>query len=192
MIAALLIPAGILLLALIYVVANYNRFIRLRQHIRESWSDIDVELKRRHELIPNLVETVRGYARHEREVLDEVVRLRNQAARPDDGNRPASMQAADESALLLALGKLFAVVEAYPRLKADRNFLALQQELANTEDRIAAARRFYNGNVREMGQLCATFPTNLLAAMFRFTSGDFFELDSKAERVVPRVVSDSR
>ncbi len=184
MIAAVAIPAGILLLATIFVVANYNRMSRVRQHIKESWSGVDVELKRRYELIPNLVETVRGYARHEREVLEEVIRLRNRAAA---NNGPAASQATDESALLLGLRELFAVAESYPTLKADASFLALQQELANTEDRIAASRRFYNGNVREMGHLCGTFPTNLLASMFGFTAGDFFELDSAAERGVPRV-----
>ena len=141
------IIGGVLLLALLWVVVNYNRFARLRQHIRESWSDIDIELKRRYELIPNLVETVKGYAGHERETLEEVTRLRNQAM-ADRGS--ATSQAVNETAMLLGLKKLFAVIEAYPTLKADTHFLALQQELSITEDRIAAARRFYNANVREM------------------------------------------
>lgn len=179
----LIIVAALALLALIWVIVNYNRFARLRQHIRESWSDIDVELKRRYELIPNLVRTVKGYAGHEREVLEEVTALRDRAAASLGS---AASQAADETALLLGLKKLFAVVEAYPDLKADAGFLALQKELANTEDRIAASRRFYNANTREMNQLCETFPTNLLAGMFGFTSGDYFELDSEAERAVPR------
>lgn len=172
------------LLALIWFVASFNRFVRVRQHIRESWADIDVELKRRHDLIPNLVETVKGYASHERQVLESVVALRNKAA---GEHASAEAVAADESALMLGMKRLFAVVEAYPTLKADRNFLALQEELANTEDRIAAGRRFFNGNVREFNQLCGMFPTNLIAGMFSFTTETFFELSSEAERVVPRV-----
>ncbi len=182
---ALITIAAILVLALIWAAATFNRMTRLRQHIRESWSDIDVELRRRYELIPNLVETVKGYAKHEREVLEEVTALRNKAAA---SRGSAASQATDETALMLGVRKLFAVVEAYPQLKADTNFLALQQELSNTEDRIAASRRFYNGNVREMSQLCQTVPTNLIARMFGFEGGDYFELDSDAERVVPKVV----
>ena len=180
-----LITIGVIVFVLLlYVVVNYNRMARLRQHIRESWSDIDVELKRRYELIPNLVETVKGYAKHERETLEQVTALRNKA---QQNHGSAASQALDESALLLVLRKLFALVERYPTLKADANFLALQQELANTEDRIAASRRFYNANIREMSQLCETIPTNLIASMFGFVGGDYFELESAAERVVPRV-----
>jgi LemA protein len=183
-IAALVALGIILLVPLIWLAATYNRFVRLRQHIRESWADIDVELKRRYDLIPNLVETVRGYAAHERETLEAVVALRNRAAA---NHGTAESQAADENALLLGLKRVFAIAEAYPRLKADANFLELQKELANTEDRIAAARRFFNANVREMNQLCAAFPTNLVASAFRFPPETFFELSSEAERVVPRV-----
>ncbi len=184
MIAALVIIAAVVVLALLWAVVNYNRMARLRQHIRESWSDIDVELKRRYELIPNLVETVKGYAKHERETLEQVTALRNRA---QQNTGSAGSQALDESALLLVLKKLFALVERYPTLKADANFLVLQKELANTEDRVAASRRFYNANIREMSQLCETIPTNLIASMFGFVGGDYFELDSAAERVVPRV-----
>jgi LemA protein len=185
----LAIAAGVLLLAIVWLVVNYNRFVRIRQHLRESWSDIEVELKRRYELIPNLVETVRGYARHEEQVLADVVRLRNQAA---DSQGAANQQAVDESALQHGVKRLFAVVEGYPELKANTQFLALQEELGLTEDRIAAARRFFNGNVRELNQLCEAFPTNLLANVFGFTRGDYFELDSDAERVVPRVTALSK
>ncbi len=181
---ALIIIGVVVGLGLIWGVANYNRMARLRQHIRESWSDIDVELKRRYELVPNLVETVKGYASHEREVLEEVTMLRTRAV-ANTGS--ATSQAVDETSLLMGIKKLFAVVERYPALKADTNFLALQKELAITEDRIAAARRFYNANIREMSQLCETFPTNLLASAFGFVGGDYFELASAAERVVPRV-----
>lgn len=185
MVPALITVGVVGLLALIWAAATFNRMTRLRQHIRESWSDIDVELRRRYELIPNLVQTVKGYAKHEREVFEEVTALRNRAVASQGG---VASQATDETALMLGLKKLFAVVEAYPQLKADTNFLALQTELSNTEDRIAASRRFYNGNVREMSQLCETVPTNLIARMFHFEGGDYFELESDAERVVPRIV----
>lgn len=181
----ILIVLGIIvILPMIWFIANYNRFARLRQHIRESWSDIDVELKRRHDLIPNLVATVKGYAQHEQETLAQVIELRNRAMA---AHTNAASQAVDESALMLGVKRIFALAEAYPQLRADVQFLALQKELALTEDRIAAARRFYNGNIREMNQLCAMFPTSLIASMFDFKPGEFFELDSTAERVVPRV-----
>ncbi len=184
MMPTLIIFGSVVLLVGVYVIANYNRMARVRQHIRESWSDIDVELKRRYELIPNLVETVKGYAKHERETLEQVTALRNKA---QQNHGSAGSQALDESALLLVLKKLFALVERYPTLKADANFRVLQKELANTEDRVAASRRFYNANIREMSQLCETIPTNFIASMFGFVGGDYFELDSAAERVVPRV-----
>lgn len=172
------------LLPCLWFLLNYNRMARLKQQIRESWSDIDVELKRRYELIPNLVETVRGYALHERTTLERIIELRNRA-KANVGS--AASQAADESALLIEMKKLFAVAEGYPPLKADAGFQALQKQLATTENRIAAARRFFNGNVREMNQLCQTIPTNLIAALFRFDGGGYFELDSDLERIVPRV-----
>jgi LemA protein len=180
----LFIVGGLSLLVLVWFIASFNRFVKLRQHIRESWADIDVELKRRYDLIPNLVETVKGYAAHERGVLERVVELRNRAAA---NNGPAGEQAVDETALALGVKQLFAVVENYPQLRADAHFLALQEELALTEDRLAAARRFFNGNVREMNQLCESFPTNFVAGMFGFERGSYFELASDAERVVPRV-----
>lgn len=179
----LMIFAALALLPTIWFIANFNRFTRIRQHLRESWSGIDVELKRRYDLIPNLVETVKGFAAHERSVLEDVVNLRNRAAA---STGPAADQAADESALALGMKRLFAVVENYPQLKSDAHFRELQLELANTEDRVAAARRFYNGNVREMNQMCDAFPTNILAGMFGFERATYFELASDAERVVPR------
>jgi LemA protein len=183
-IAVLVVVAVIVLIPLVWLVATYNRFVRLKQHIAESWADIDVELKRRYDLIPNLVETVKGYAKHEREVLEQVVALRNRAAA---NHGSAASQAADETAMLLGLRQVFAVVEGYPELKANKNFLMVQQELAMTEDRIAAARRFYNGNVRELNALCGQFPTNLVAGLANAKEQTFFELGSEAERVVPRV-----
>jgi LemA protein len=180
----LIVVAVPALLTLIWFITNFNRFVRLKQHIRESWSGIDVELKRRYDLIPNLVETVKGYAAHERAVLEDVVKLRNRAASSDG---PASDQALDESALAIGMKRLFVVVEKYPQLKSDANFRALQIELANTEDRLAAARRFFNGNVRELNQICESFPTNLLAGLFGFERATYFELSVDAERVVPRI-----
>lgn len=180
----LIVFGAVLLLPLVWFCASYNRFVRLKNHLTESWSNIDVELKRRYELIPNLVATVKGYAAHEQEVLERVTELRNKAA----ANRgSASSQAVDETALMLGMKGLFAVVENYPELKSDAHFLALQKELLLTEDRIAAARRFYNGNVRDMKSLCEQFPTNVLAGMFGFAAPTFFELASTAERVVPTV-----
>ncbi len=171
-------------LVLLWGVATFNRFVRLRQHIKESWSDIDVELKRRYELIPNLVATVKGYAAHEREVLESVTELRNRAAA---SRGSAASQAVAESALMLGMKKLFAVVEGYPELKASSNFISLQEQLAETEDRIAAARRFFNGNVRDMNVTLQSFPTSIVGSMFNFEPGTFFKLDAEAERVVPRV-----
>lgn len=174
----------LLIIPLIWVISIYNKFVRVKQHIRESWSGIEVEMKRRYDLIPNLVSTVEGYAKHERETLEQITNLRN-AAMANHGS--AESQATDECALMRGMKKLFAIVENYPDLKSNENFLALQKQLSLTEDRIAAARRFYNGNTREMNQLCAQFPSNLIAKAFGFYPGTFFELPSDAERVVPRV-----
>lgn len=180
----LIVLAVPLLLFFIWFGATYNRFVSLRQHMSESWADIDVELKRRYDLIPNLVETVKGYAAHERAVLTEVVEARNRA---QANHGAASAQATDETALSLGVKHLFAVAENYPQLKADAHFLSLQQELAITEDRLAAARRFYNANVRELNTLCDRVPTNFVANMFNIDRADYFELSSEAERVVPRL-----
>ncbi|MEM8757282.1 MAG: LemA family protein [Planctomycetota bacterium] len=174
----------VILVALVWTIATYNRFIGLRQHLKESWADIDVELKRRYDLIPNLVETVKGYAVHERETLESVIALRN-AAQANHG--PQSSQATDESALLIGLKKLFALAEGYPDLNASTNYLALQKQLALTEDRIAASRRFYNANVRDLNRLRQQFPTSVVGNVFNFEAASFFELDSDAERVVPKV-----
>jgi len=174
----------VVLLPIVWVIVTYNRFVGLRQHIRESWAGIDVELKRRYDLIPNLVETVKGYAAHERETLERVVELRNRA---EANHGAAESQAADESELMRGVGRLFALAEGYPQLKADQHFLELQKELSSTEDRIAATRRFYNANVREMNQLAQMFPTSLIGSLFGFHAESFFELASDAERVVPRM-----
>lgn len=177
----IIIIASVLFLFVIWLAVTFNRLVSVRQHLKESWADVDVELKRRYDLIPNLVSTVKGYAAHERETLERVVELRDHAkanqGRPD-------RQSGDEQALVSGLGRLMAVAEAYPDLKADANFRALQEELANTEDRIAAGRRFYNGNVREMNQLCTTVPSNLVATLFGFKSEGFFEVDSTTREPV--------
>ena len=173
---------GVLVLVIGWVVLNYNALVRLRQHCRESWSCIDTELKRRYDLIPNLVEAVKGYAAHEREVLSAVTAARTRAVAST--GTPAT-QAADESRLVESLDRLLLVSEDYPDLKASKNFLALQDELANTEDRIQAARRFYNGNVRELNTRIEVFPSNLVAAVFSFRPEQFFEVASpRVRRVV--------
>ncbi|MHC5064340.1 MAG: LemA family protein [Planctomycetota bacterium] len=177
----LLVAFGLLL---IWFIANYNRFVRLQNHLKESWADIDVELKRRYELIPNLVATVKGYAKHEQETLEKVINLRNRAMA---NHGTAASQAADEGVMLQGLKGVFALAEGYPDLKADANFLALQKELSLTEDRIAAARRFFNANVRDLRQLREMFPTSIIASMFKIEEPTFFELESDLERVVPRV-----
>lgn len=171
-------------IALLWALLIYNRLVRLRQHVRESWSDIDVQLKRRHDLIPNLVATVRGYAAHESAVLEHVTRLRAAAAAGSVSPRGAS---AAEGPLAAGLGSLFAVAERYPALCADAHFLALQRELAETEDRIAAARRFFNANVRDLNSLCEQFPTLAVAQLAGIRPVEFFELEAAAERVAPRV-----
>jgi len=175
----LILLAAIVLVPLIYVLGTYNRLVKLRFTIRESWSNVDTELKRRYDLIPNLVNTVKGYAAHERAVLEAVVRAR--AAAVASTGSPAS-QAKDENELVHQLRSLFAVVERYPDLKASQNFLQLQHELVNTEDRIQAARRFYNGNVREMNVLVRSVPSNLVAGLFGFQEAEYFEIEDSSVR----------
>lgn len=180
----LVIVAAVVLVPLIWFIATYNTLVRLRQLVAESWSGIDTELKRRYDLIPNLVETVKGYAKHEREVLERVTAARNQAA----GNHGTPVeQAKDENALVGSMKQLFAVAEAYPDLKANENYLALQRELANTEDRIQASRRFYNANVRDINTRIGVFPSNIVAGMFGFQPAEFFEIEEAGVRATPRV-----
>ena len=169
---------------LMWAVGAYNALVRRRNHVDESWADIETELKRRYNLIPNLVETVKGYASHESETLENVVKARNAAASPHSS--PES-QAKDENLLSGALRQLFAVAEAYPDLKANTNFLELQQELANTEDRIQRSRRFYNANVRDLNTRIEIFPSNIIAGMFGFDKREYFEIEDDAEREAPKV-----
>ena len=176
----ILILAVLVLFPLIFVILQYNALVALRNHIRDAWANIDTELNRRYDLIPNLVATVKGYAAHEKEVLEKVIALRNKCATGAQGDRQE-----DEKQLVDGLQRLLAVVENYPQLKADQNFLKLQQELVNTEDRIQAARRFYNGNVRDYRNKCEMFPSSLIASAFNFTPVDYFNVDSAVRDQVP-------
>jgi LemA protein len=178
------IAAAVLLLA--WFVGLFNSLVKLRQQCRESWSAIDTELRRRYDLIPNLVETVKGYARHEREVLEAVTEARSRAAASTGS--PAS-QAADENVLVGAMRQMYAVAERYPDLKANQNFLKLQQELSNTEDRIQAARRFYNANVRDLNTKIEVFPSNIVASLFGFRREEFFEIEDTGVRAAPSVAT---
>jgi len=167
-----------------WAVGQYNALVRLRNLVQESWKQIDVELQRRHDLIPNLVETVKGYAKHEKGTFEAVTEARNMASAPGS---TVAQQAAQENVLTQALGRLFAVAEAYPDLKANVGFQQLQQELTNTEDRIAAGRRFYNANVREFNTKIEMFPTNVIAGMFHFVKAEYFEIEDQAVRQTPEV-----
>ena len=173
---ALWIVVGVALAVGGFVAWTYNRLTRLRQNAAEAWSAIDTELKRRYDLVPNLVETVRAYAGHEKQTLEAVAQARN-AAQADRG--PAPSQAGHEDQLTQQLRKLFLVSEAYPDLKASGQFLDLQKQLADTETRIASARRFYNANVRELNTAVASFPTALLAKPFGFKPADYFEVQGE-------------
>jgi LemA protein len=178
---------GIVVLMLLVVgwaVGAYNRLVGLRNRFKNAYAQIDVQLKRRYDLIPNLVETVKGYAKHEREVLEQVTQARATALASQGS--PAS-QAKDENALVSSLRKLLAVAENYPDLKASKNFLELQHELTNTEDRIQRARRFYNGNVRDYNNKVQSVPSNLIANMFHFKNEEFFEIENAIERQAPEV-----
>ncbi|MEO8827976.1 LemA family protein [Lapillicoccus sp.] len=180
--ALIVIIVVVVLLGVIFG-AMYNSLIKLRNVVQESWAQIDVELKRRHDLIGNLVETVKGYASHERGTLDEVTQARAQAMSPGQG--PAD-SAKSEAALSQALVKLQAVSEAYPDLKANQNFMALQQELSSTEDRIASARRYYNANVRNLNTKVETLPTNFIAGIANVGKAEYFEAEG-IERQAPQV-----
>lgn len=174
----ILLPVVIIL---VWIVVTYNRLVSLRNLIKESWSNVDTELRRRYDLIPNLVNTVKAYAAHEREVLERVTEAR---ARAIDSKGNPEEQARDENQLVKALKALFAVSEGYPTLKADQNFLQLQQELINTEDRIQAARRFFNGNVRDYNNLVQAFPSSMIASSGGFQTRNYFEIEEAVARAV--------
>jgi len=177
---------GAIALVAVYVIAAYNGFVKLTQRTKEAWADIDVQLKRRYDLIPNLIETVKGYAAHERETFDAVVNARAAATQVhvDPSNitpEQIAAMAGAEQALGGALGKLLAVAEAYPDLKANQNFAQLQTELSDTENKIQAARRFYNGNVRDLAIKLQSFPSNIIGNMFNFKEQEYFELEEGSE-----------
>ena len=174
----------LVIIVVLWAVGAYNGLVKLRNLVQEAWHQIDTELQRRHDLIPNLVETVKGYAAHERETFEAVTAAR--AAAMTTGSSPAQ-QAQQENVLTQALGRLFAVAEAYPELKANVNFLQLQTELTNTEDRVAAGRRFYNTNVRELNTKIETVPTSVIAGMFHFVKAEYFETEDPAARQAPTV-----
>ncbi len=168
----------ILIILGIWLIAVYNGLIKLRNRVDEAWSDIEVQLKRRYDLIPNLVSTVKGYAKHEKELFENVTKARTRAM---EAKTPAD-HAQSENMLTGALKTLFAVAENYPDLKANQNFLQLQKDLTDTEDKIQASRRFYNGNVRDFNTKIQVFPNNLIAGMLKFKAYDFFDAEEEAEK----------
>ena len=165
---------GAAAIVILWLILAYNRLITLKNRAKEAWSDIEVQLKRRYDLIPNLVETVKGYAKHEREAFENVTKARAEALK---GGGSAHEQAVKENMLTGALKSIFAIAEAYPELKANTNFLELQRELSDTENKIQAARRFFNANVLELNNKIEVFPSNLVAGTFGFKKEEFFDLD---------------
>ncbi len=168
---------GLLVLLALYAILTYNRLVRARVRVDNGWSQIDVQLRRRYDLIPNLIESVKGYAAHEREVFEEVTKARSQA----QGATTVQGQAAAENELTRSIRQLFAVAENYPELKASQNFLALQEELTGTESKIAFARQFYNDQVANLNTLIGTFPSNIMARLGNFAPREFFEIDDPAK-----------
>lgn len=179
----LIIGIGIVAILAIWMIGMYNGLVRLRNQVKNAWSQIDVQLKRRHDLIPNLVETAKGYMKHERETLEEITKARSQAMQADT----VADRGKAESELSGALSRFQLVVENYPDLKANQNFLSLQEELTTTENKVAFSRQFYNDQVLKLNTRIESFPTNIMAGMFGFTQSDFFEVEVAAEREVPKV-----
>jgi LemA protein len=179
----LIIIIAVAALVLFYFVGVYNKLVRKRSMVEEGWSGIDVQLKKRYDLIPNLIETVKGYAKHEKETLDQVITARNKAVQAEGVQ--AKNQA--EQQLSGALANVFALSEAYPDLKANTNFLQLQQELSGIEGDIEKARRYYNATVRENNIMVESFPSNIVANSFGFFISEFFELENESERAAPKV-----
>lgn len=173
----LLVVLTVIVVLAIAIIAMYNGLIRLKNQTQEAWSDIDVQLKRRYDLIPNLIQTVKGYATHEQATLEKVIQARNMAMQSS-----GTAKAEAENALSSTLKSIFALSENYPDLKANQNFLKLQDELSDTENKIQAARRFYNGNVRDFNTKLQVFPTNIFGKMLGFTNYEFFGLENPAER----------
>jgi LemA protein len=180
---ALLIVAVVVLAVLLWMAGTYNSLIRLRNQVENAWAQIDVQLKRRYDLIPNLVETVKGYAAHERQTLEKVIQARNMAV----SAKGVADRAEAENILTGALKSLFAVSEAYPNLKADQTFLRLQEELSSTENKTAFSRQFYNDSAMSYNIRIEVFPVNFIAGMFRFARRELFEVKAEAERAAPQV-----
>jgi LemA protein len=174
---------GIAVLALLWAVGVFNGLVRRRNMVAEAWSGIEAQLKRRADLIPNLVETVKGYAAHERTTFDELARLRSASQTSQD----VSQRAVTEQAITAAIGRVMAVAEAYPQLRASENFQSLQKDLAEIEDQLQLARRYYNGAVRDLNVVIEQFPSNLIASCFSFTKAPFFQIENAADRDVPKV-----
>ena len=181
--AVTLVVIAAIVVVILWVVGTYNGLVRVRNAVKNAWAQIDVQLKRRHDLIPNLVETAKGYMRHERETLEAVTKARNLAAQAAGAGEASRA----EQGLSSALGQFFLVVERYPDLKANQNFLALQEELASTENRIGFARQFYNDQVMQYNNRIQVFPASLIAGMFHFILMELFELQAAEEREAPRV-----
>jgi len=174
---------GLAVVLVLFIVAVYNGLIRLRNAVKNAWSQIDVQLKRRHDLIPNLIETCKGYMEHERGTLENITKLRNLAA----GAKSVGESAQAEGELTQALSNFFVVVENYPDLKANQNFLSLQEELTSTENKIGFARQLYNDTVMRFNNKIQVFPNNVISGMFSFRPEEFFEIEAAAEREVPKV-----
>ncbi len=179
----LIITLGVVVLLVLVVIGIYNGLVRLRNQVKNAWSQIDVQLKRRHDLIPNLMETVKGYMTHERELFENVTKARAAAV----GANGVAETAAAEGMLTGVLGRLFAVAENYPELKANQNFLALQEELTSTENKVGFSRQYYNDQVMIYNTKIETVPANIIAGMFSFKPAEFFNIENPAERAVPQV-----
>lgn len=178
---------ALVVLAGLWAISAYNGLVRHKNMVAEAWSGIDAQLKRRADLIPNLVETVKGYAAHERQTFDELARLRSAGQSQGLGQGDVAARAQTELAITAAIGKVMAVAEAYPELKASANFQSLQKDLADTEDQIQLARRYYNGTVREFNVMIEQFPSNLIASFGSFKPAPFFQIDNDADRAAPNV-----
>lgn len=182
-IGALVVLGGMAVVIAVWVMGMYNGLVRLRNAVKNGWSQIDVQLKRRHDLIPNLIETAKGYMTHERETLENITKARNLAT----GAQGVGEQAKAEGGLGQALSNFFVVVENYPDLKANENFLALQEELTSTENKIGFSRQAYNDGVMQLNNKIEMFPSNIIAGMFNFKQAEFFEIEEPKEREVPKV-----
>jgi LemA protein len=180
--------AAVAVLMLLWLIAIYNKFVRLRVEADNGWAQVDVQLKRRYDLIPNLVETVKGYASHEKDTLDAVISARAKAVQTHDSSQTGAKEMGQaEGELTQALGRLMAVAEAYPDLKANTNFMALQEELTSTENKIGFSRQHFNDTVGRFEEFRMSFPSNIIAGVFNFDKRDYFEIENEAEKAAPSV-----